>query len=160
MSTTTTDSFVTDLVSRIQMTSSLLCRDIECMDDATLGKVFGEKARTGFDVAYEVATVNRMVAGGLRGNTLSEEPPKGWMRAPQSACSKNTILAELQTSVDDVISALTNARSEDFDRIADTPLGQIPLRNFAGILPGHMMYHSGQLNYIQTLCGDDEFHWG
>lgn len=24
----------------------------------------------------------------------------------------------------------------------------------------HVWYHSGQLNFIQTLLGDDDWHWG
>jgi hypothetical protein len=29
----------------------------------------------------------------------------------------------------------------------------------ANLVVWHTMYHSGQLNFIQTLWGDDAFHW-
>ena len=43
---------------------------------------------------------------------------------------------------------------------SDIPFGRPMSRMAIAELPAiHMMYHDGQLNYVQTLNGDKDIHW-
>jgi len=35
----------------------------------------------------------------------------------------------------------------------------MPMMTAISLPAGHMMYHDGQINYIQLLLGDTKFHW-
>jgi hypothetical protein len=50
----------------------------------------------------------------------------------------------------------------DLDRLAPLPfgLGECPLREFMGAGPMHTRCHNAQIEYIQTLYGDQDWHWG
>jgi hypothetical protein len=146
------------LVSDIQGPANLVELDIQAMSDEMLGALPGGNARCGFDLIFEITEFNNYVADRAAGREGSIET-NGWVRAPESFRSKEVALQQFKDSVSALSTNLLAASSETMDTPAATPFGEIPLSRLAGIAPRHMMYHSGQLNYIQTIYGDDEFHW-
>ncbi len=156
---TTMTSPTEQLVGQIQMTGKLFATDLSHMTEEMLGKPVCGKARCAYDLIYEVAFVNRLAADGARGTIEKIEEPEGWITAPPEFKNKDRAIQEFQASVDEVTSALRTANEEALQTKVPTPLGLMPLLDFAQILPSHIMYHSGQLNFIQTCYGDDQFHW-
>jgi hypothetical protein len=148
-----------DLIKRLRMSASLFMKDLEAMPEEMLCSCPGGKARSGLDLAYEVTTVNNMVADKANGQPIPmPEKIQGWMRAPEGL-TKQQVIADFTNSVDGACNGLAKLTDEQLDEILETPMGPMPLINMAQILPSHIMYHSGQLNYIQTLHGDDAWHW-
>ncbi|ODU53690.1 MAG: hypothetical protein BGO01_13100 [Armatimonadetes bacterium 55-13] len=143
----------------LQRLSELFATDIENMPHEMLAAHPGGKARCGYDLIMEVATINRMVAAKCSDPGLEIPTPQGWTTAPDSYKNKEAALADFKSSVSDVCAALAELSPDKYDTVVMTPLGEMPLIRFGQILPVHTMYHSGQLNYIQTLHGDDAFHW-
>jgi hypothetical protein len=157
MSTTATKSNE-QLVADMQGPANLFALDISAMPEEMLGACPGGKARCAYDLIYEVTEFNNYVAervSGREGNLESD----GWVRAPESFRSKDAALEQFKASMAALSSALLAVDAEALEAIAPSPFGELPLSRFAGIAPRHMMYHSGQLNYIQTIYGDDAFHW-
>lgn len=143
------------LVSQLQRISGLFATDLRNMSHEMLDANLGGKARSGYDLAYEVVTVNKLVLDGA-----GDPPTPGvWMKAPDSFKDKDAAVREFETSIEGVCSNLLNSEPEKLQEIVESPLGPMPRLALAQILPMHIMYHSGQLNYIQTLHGDDAFHW-
>ena len=140
------------------MCANLYTADLNAMPEEMLGFTSG-KARSGFDFTSEVISVNKLVIGATKGVAFPTERPEGWQRAPEASKSKEAIIGEFTASIEAVLKALREAPAERLEEIVETPLGAMPVARLAAIVPGHLMYHSGQLNYIQTLHGDDEFHW-
>ena len=100
-----------------------------------------------------------MVAGTLRGDLGVIPEPQGWIRAPQEYQSKADAMKDLSDSVDELLAAFGNVSEGALSKEIETPLGKMASGQLMAIMGGHLMYHSGQLNYIQTLHGDDVFHW-
>jgi hypothetical protein len=143
-----------EIVDRIRRAAGLFSKDLSAMDEPMLVNSFGGSARTGYDIAYEVTFINNAVAT----NEFGGEPPKGWMRAPEGQ-SKDAAIQAFNDSVDAVCAKIAGSSADDFAAEMTTPFGPTNFGFMANMLPAHIMYHSGQLNYIQTLYGDEAFHW-
>ncbi|MEZ0326391.1 MAG: hypothetical protein ACAH95_10835 [Fimbriimonas sp.] len=153
------DKSTEELIGRIRLTGGLFAKDLSASTHEMLANLPGGKARSGYDIAYEVTGLNRLVAAKALGQSFDGPSGKGWVRAPEDARDKEVALRSFEESVDAVCSALAQMPVERQSESCDTPLGPLPLIRLAGIIPNHQMYHSGQLNYIQTLHGDEESHW-
>lgn len=148
------------LVKRISDAASCFTADLNAMPAESLDKSHGGKARTAYDLTYEVVGLNRVVAARAKGLDFPFDDSEGWVRAPEAYKNKANAIEDFESSVADLNEALSQVTQERLDAPVDTPFGAIPLGRLAEIVPRHIMYHSGQLNYIQTWLGDEEFHWG
>lgn len=148
------------LIGPIKMAGGVFAKDLEAMSPEMLSASPGGQARTGYDIAYEITEGNRAFVERVAGTFTPRERSGRWMTCPTEQCKKEEIVADFRASVDAVTSLLASLEPADLDRIVAGPMGETAIGRLAAFLPMHMMYHSGQLNYIQTLFGDDAFHWG
>lgn len=147
------------LIQRINNSASCFTADLNAMPEDSLDRSPGGKARTAFDLTFEVVELNRIVAGRARGEQTPFDDSEGWTRAPESYKNKATAIADFEDSVQQLVDALAHASDEALAASVETPFGDVTLARLAEIVPRHIMYHSGQLNYIQTWLGDEVFHW-
>ena len=104
----------------------------------------------------ECVVVNRLIA-----RLLSEgSPPK--MPNPQSPALEFKDAQEAQQMVRESANALAKSvramSAEDLNRTFQHPRGAFLGRNLIMMCLRNMAYHAGQINYIQILAGDSEFH--
>jgi len=109
------------------------------------------ETRSALDQVSECIEVNHAMAALLRGETV--RPPSG-LELADGGDAQRRLLA----SAEDLAAAIRGVSEADLDRTYSHPRGQILGRNM--ILMGYrnMAYHAGQINFIQTLYGDPEFH--
>lgn len=156
---TMTSSAKAEISAGVQMSAHLLNKDIGAMSDEMLANCPGGKARCGFDLIYEVASINRLFANLIQGVGNDVPPPNGWLKAPTEYHNKEEAQKDVAASVSELLAALDAVPENELGKVLESPMGAMPLAKLAGLVGAHMMYHSGQLNYIQTLHGDDTFHW-
>lgn len=147
------------LIQRIKNSASCYSSDLNAMPEDALDQSPGGKARSAYDITYEVVELNRIVAGRARGEQTPFDGSEGWTRAPESYKNKAAVIADFEDSITQLVDALTGVNEETMSTPVETPFGALPLARLAEIVPRHIMYHSGQLNYIQTWLGDEVFHW-
>jgi len=75
-----------------------------------------------------------------------------------------TTRAACQTAITDSAEALArvleSASDEDLAKSELAPWGMpMTFLEWSNIAVVHVMYHDGQLNFIQSLNGDDQIHW-
>ncbi|MBS1724693.1 MAG: DinB family protein [Armatimonadetes bacterium] len=146
-------------VNVLKRTVKLFTQDLEALPEEAYTKSFGANARTVADLVYEVDQVNDHIVS----TVLGENPPdwsfEGWVRAPEDFQSKEAVIAGFKASTDRAI-AMAEGLSEDqmSDKVV-TEWGETTKYERCRFMATHMMYHSGQLNFIQTLLGDTEWHW-
>ena len=72
----------------------------------------------------------------------------------------DAVKEEFTKTADALIAKIEKLDPSALDREVTAPWGQ-PISLGGMLLLGisHTTYHDGQLNYIQTLYGDDKFHW-
>lgn len=156
---TMTSPAKSEISEGLQRTTHLLNKDIGAMTDEMLANCPGGKARCGFDLLFEIASVNRLFASIMRGEASDAPRPDGWIVAPADYRSKEAAQKDVADSIADVLASLEAMPDDQLNKEIETPLGAMTTARLVGMIGNHMMYHSGQLNYIQTLHGDDAFHW-
>lgn len=150
---------ITDVTERIQFARTLYLADLQAMPHEMLARQCGGKARTGYDVTYELAGMYSHFADLLRAGSGSIPGPSGWITAPAEFCNPATATEALASSLDRFTAALQAYPGSACQDQYPSPVGPFTPLGMANLAVWHTMYHSGQLNFIQTLCGDDRFHW-
>ncbi len=148
-----------DVIQRISFARQLFGADVQAMSPELLSATHGGETRCGYDFMYELVGFFDSFGKLLAQGPTSIEGPSGWVRAPKEFHDKESAIRALDAKADSFVGILQNY-SGDF--IADefpSPVGPFTPLGMANLAVWHMMYHSGQLNYIQTIHGDAGFHW-
>lgn len=103
----------------------------------------------------ECVVVNRMIAAALRGET---PPPPDVSGPPLVLSNAAEAQSELHESGVELVAAIRTMTEEDMERMYQHPRGQFLGANLIMMPLRNMAYHAGQINLIQILAGDPEFH--
>ncbi len=109
------------------------------------------ECRSAMEQATECIRVNLAMAAYLRGEEPS--PPSDGGLTVKDAQDKIRSSAK---EFADVVRGLTAA---DLEKTYTTRMGDIPGAFMVQLPANNMMYHVGQVNFIQTLYGDAEFRF-
>ena len=114
------------------------------------------KARSALEQAGECIRTNTAFAGILRGETMpSRDPNAPPPPAPATVDEAKQGLMRSAKTLADTIRGMTDA---DLQKTFKTPFAELPGAALLEIAHANMHYHAGQINYIQLMCGDPEFH--
>ncbi len=142
----------------LQNAYRLFLSDLEILPEEAFTRKFAEKTRTVADIAYEVSLVNDHSSMILRG----EEPfawPEGWVKAPPELTHKAQVIDAFTQTRDKVMETVNRFSEEALSEPITTPEGPSTRGASVRFMTLHMWYHLGQLNFIQTLLGDDRWNW-
>jgi hypothetical protein len=133
-------------------------QDLESLPADVFARSLGGKARTVADIAYEVRLTNERLCRDLQG-LPSAEQPSAWAIAPEDVRTKEGVIASFQASCEQVVQLLEGMSPEELDEVVVGVLGAASRADHCRSMTVHLWYHSGQLNFIQTLLGDSDLHW-
>jgi hypothetical protein len=78
----------------------------------------------------------------------------------ESCTTKAGAIAAIQNASKSMADALSATTDEILMKTATAPFGMDgSIYGFAQMAVSHVWYHDGQLNYVQCLLGDGDFHW-
>lgn len=147
------------LVGEFRDATQMFLKDFDAMSDDALMHAPNPAVRTVYDVMYEMVFVNRRML-----KRAQQEDPGPWpfdtfMRAPAEFCNRATCRAEFEQTSNDLADAF--ASTDDVTLMAEfeTTQGKFTIAQTLVFALMHVCHHGGQLNYIQTLFGDDQMHW-
>ena len=106
--------------------------------------------RSAFDIVFECAKVNRRFAD------LLHEREIGASAKDHSYRSEAT--KDLLDSAEELASAIEGLPESALEKLYKTASGQVTGRFLLELPVNNMYYHGGQINMIQLLYGDPEFH--
>lgn len=135
-------------------------KDLEALPEDAFTRCFGGKCRTVADIVYEVNLVNDHI-----GMVIRDEEPfpwpevEGWMKAPEGFSSKADVVEAFRKSSDRIVETAESFSSEEIDAPLKIEDGETTRAERCRFMALHLWYHAGQLNFMQTLLGDDEWHW-
>lgn len=86
-------------------------------------------------------------------------PGEGFLRAPAEYQDKQYVIDRFNQSMDAVVAALDQCPEERMSTKISLPQGETSVTELCSLIIRHTSYHDGQLNYIQTLHGDENVHW-
>ena len=138
-------------VNMLKGSVHLLMKDLEALPEEAFCRSFGPACRTVADLIYEVNMVNDHVGLTIRGEKLFEWP-EGWIKAPPSFASKETVSGAFAQSMSRFISTVEGFTEEEMLAPIQTGDGKETNRfercRFVAL---HNWYHSGQLNFIRPF---------
>lgn len=138
----------------------MFCIDLKHMPEGCFNESHGGKARTVADIVAEVSGLNMMVVGILNGATPAM--PSDEERAAYTASLNNAeaCINAIRSSGEAIAQAIKDTSEATFAEMTTAPWGMsLTKYQFANIVVNNMWYHDGQLNYLQSLHGDDQVHW-
>ncbi|MFN8219067.1 MAG: DinB family protein [Fimbriimonadales bacterium] len=147
-------------VRGLRRACTVFLQDLEALPEEAFATKFGPKVRTVADIVYEVNVVNDHLCKVMRGEDAGPWPFEGWVYAPEDFQSKETVVEAFRKSSESAIADAESFTDAQFEEPMQTEGGE-PTSRFERFrfLTVHLWYHSGQLNFIQTLLGDDGWHW-
>lgn len=154
------ERFKSYLAEQVRGAKDKYLKDLEALDEGALRSSPGGTARTPYDFTYEVVYVNRRIAARLRGEDPGPFSGEGWIRAPEDCQNKVRMATDLRESTDAVLKAWEALPSTELEKkipVANSETTPIEMMTLCSV---HLNYHDAQLNFLQTLLGDDEMHWG
>lgn len=148
------------VASLIREEATSLAGQAERMTDQQLAwspVVNGHLGRSAANQIAECAYINQWCAEGLRARAVSELDHAALASAEQSGGRHS--VAALTASADALAGVLEVLSDDDIGGTLRDPFAQreITWADFAMIAYWNMVYHHGQICYIQTLYGDTSF---
>jgi hypothetical protein len=111
------------------------------------------EGRTIYDQIHECAQVNRRFAVILSGGT-----PGPWEEEAKYTSGEEAA-ADLQSSASEIAKVIRELGDDMLTREFTTARGSMTGNSMISIALGNMYYHGGQINQIQLMLGDTEFHF-
>ncbi len=108
--------------------------------------------RSILDQIAECVERNHRFAALLRG-----EPAPATLLAPRFTDGQDA-QAQLVSSAGELAVVIRAVADDALETLIQTPRGGAPIKNLMLAAYRNMAYHAGQINFIQTLAGDAEFH--
>jgi hypothetical protein len=133
-------------------------KDLEAMTEEQIMSSVAGTARRAVDFTYEVALLNRDAAARILGTERPAEPEGEWWTAPPELESKQAIYDYMVESCTQLIEA-AKANVDNGDLNIGLEGKVRPAYDLVNFSSMHTMYHSAQLNFIQTMSGDMKMHW-
>ncbi len=148
----------TSATKSLQNACSLFSQDLDALPEEAFTESFGPATRTVADIVYEVNMVNDHIGMAMRGE---EQPkwPDGWVKAPADFQTKDEVVNGFKQSSEQILNLVAPFTDEDIDVVLKENDGERTRADRCRFMALHIWYHSGQLNFIQTLLGDDAWHW-
>ena len=137
----------------------LFRQDLEALPEDAFDKDFGPVTRTVADIVFEVNMVNDHVGMVIRNEKPFDWPDGAWIKAPEDFRSKDVVIAAFEASTQKVLATVCALTDQELDAKFLTDEGETDRAERCRFMTLHLWYHSGQLNFIQTLIGDDGWHW-
>ena len=134
-------------------------QDLQALPEDVFSKSFGGVTRTVADIVYEVNLVNDHIGMVMRGEEPFKWPEERWIKAPGDFCTKDIVIGSFVTSSEKVVATAEAFSVEELESPIQTEEGETTRFERCRFMTLHLWYHSGQLNYIQALLGDDDWHW-
>ena len=139
--------------------SGVFLQDLQALPEEAFDQHFGGKARTVADIVFEVNMVNDHIGMTIRGEEPFEWPDNGWITAPEDFRSKSVVIETFEKSSARILETIEGFSEEDLAGTVQTEHGETDRFERCRFMALHLWYHSGQLNFIQTLLGDDGWNW-
>ena len=135
-----------------------LARDLRALPDEKVGVSPMGAGRTPMSIAVECISFNDWALRRMAGEEVEMHADFEAFKLQYDTAEKAA--SGLEESTDNLIAALEALDDEGLGRKAPPPWDpNVTAYAMFHVAASHMTYHDGQLNYVQTLYGDESMHW-
>lgn len=134
--------------------------DLNHVPDASITTSPGGAARSVGNFTAEVVGLCYLTVKALEGEQLQFPPEEVQAEFAAKFTTREFCQEQVRNAANALADALESATDEQLNTQITAPWGQpMTAFAFATIAANHILYHDGQLNYIQALNGDSAVHW-
>ncbi|MFZ4506506.1 MAG: hypothetical protein ACOYON_02270 [Fimbriimonas sp.] len=135
-------------------------KDLKAISNECYVANHGGVSRTVQDFTAEVAGMNMAMAGLVSGAGFVRPSDEESAAFKASLDTAEAGAAAVVASGEALASAIESASPEKLSEMTQAPWGEpMSIYALANIAANHVMYHDGQLTYVQCLNNDPEMHW-
>jgi len=146
------------VVRSLQSAFRLFLIDLQALPEEAFAQSLGGKARTVADIVHEVNLVNDHIGLAIRGEE-SFDWPEGWIVAPEDRRTKAAAIEAFERSSGRILATVEAFSGDEMEAKVEMEDGETTRDERCRFMTLHAWYHLGQLNFAQTLLGDDGWHW-
>ncbi len=132
--------------------------DLLAIPEEAMFKSFGGCSRSIADLVFETGQVDKHICQGVRGETQFEWVD-GWLKAPETWKTKQQVVDAFTESSEQTIKTFDDLTLEELEAPYEDGGKTTTRMERCRFITFHTDYHSGQINFVQSLLGDDKFHW-
>lgn len=148
--------------SAVERASTSLLKTFGFVPDEKLGWSPSDTSRSALWIMGHCGAANRAFAQGIRGEafppmSLEEFGPMVWNQGRETATREEAVRS-VEASAAEVLAALDGLTPEGFASTIATPFGPMPVALWMTFADGHMFGHANQIEYLQTIWGDQQNH--
>jgi hypothetical protein len=132
--------------------------DLLAIPEDAIFKSFGGVSRTAADLVFETNQVNDNIGQGVR-SEVQFEWVDGWLKAPEIWKTKQHVVDAFTESSEKITKTFEGFTLEELEAPYEDEGKTTTRIERCRFVTFHTDYHSGQLNFMQSLLGDDKFHW-
>ena len=160
MSTTTQQlDAVAELASFARSSADFYGKDLLALPASAYGQPYREGARTIQEVTAEVCGFNFYMTSALKGEAPANPSKEERQAFAATLDTPEKGAAAVKASTEALADSML-ANRDAFSEMIPAPWGaEISKFGMALIAINHIMYHDAQINYLQSLHGDQEMHW-
>lgn len=161
MSTTATQLDAKALLNGwLQGVTNMFIADVKAIPDEKWNANFGGCTRPTCELAADAIGLLFWVTKAIEAQGTPPMEEGATERLSAACTTKDGAIKMLQMGSEGLSTALMAASEETLMKTAMAPWQmESTLYGFAQIAASHIWYHDGQLNYIQCLLGDGDYHW-
>ncbi|MGC4044615.1 MAG: hypothetical protein QM758_12540 [Armatimonas sp.] len=150
------------LNDQIIQAKTFLTKDLKAIPADKQGTTFDGCSRSALSIVSECGgncAIITKILQGASGHEMTREE-MGALMHPFEVETEENVLAYLEEKSGELLRFISECDEDTLGDICpEFPWGQLTRFDVAMVPAGHMMYHDGQLNFIQTLIGDGDVHW-
>jgi hypothetical protein len=148
------------LTTWLQTVNAFYCKDIMALPADKLDASPGGVARTPRQVTAEVIWLTKWGTAMLTGQEAPAMGEEAQTAIAAHLTTTQSFCDNITSATNEFVAAINSASDETLMKMV-TPPWQMdaPAHAVASIIVNHIWYHDGQLNYIQSLYGDEKNHW-
>ncbi len=157
--TDTTINAAQELANWCRRVTGMYAKDLKALSQEAYDRPFGEKTRTAHDITAEVSGLNMVMVSIING-TFSGMPSDDAQAGHKAAVSTLHDATQAILASGEALASAIESGGDRLTGMTQAPWGEtMTVFQLATVAVNHILYHDGQLNYLQALHGDDAMHW-
>lgn len=149
-----------ELANWTRRLTGMFAADLKAIAESSYTICPGGKCRTVAEFTSEVVGFNFMVSNLLKGQPAPMPSDEERAAFASKFTTTDFCVQSIKDSGEALASAIEAATEESMAEPVTMPWGETMSKwAMANLTANHILYHDGQLNYIQSLNGDAEMHW-
>lgn len=138
-------------------------KTLSFIPDEKLNFAPSNTSKSPLQIAAHIALTNKGFASMLRGEPSKFNSVKEllvWLDGEEKKLNtKEAVLKEIDNSASELLSAIESLNEENLDEVVKAATGARSKRDSLARVGNHIFMHGAQLDYIQTIWGDNDPHF-